>query len=329
MIRETLQHVASTYLKATQEPFTAHPVANYLRHEGARAIAEAIGNDYFQCRGSAGQSRWADSPWIAVFDPIVTDSARRGYYVVYLFSTDMKSVYLCIAQGTTIVSEEFGGGAHDELSRRGSLMAARLPEAKAHFAAGSIDLKAFRAGLARDYEQSVAISKRYDIATLPSEETLIDDLHEAVRWYVALTARGGRESLEDSPTGSDSDGEAESIVERRRYRQHRKLERNSKAGERAKQVHGYVCQCCGFDFEAVYGEAGADYIEAHHLTPLSELPDDVPVSLDPENDFAVLCANCHRVIHRKGSPKTIAELGSLASVPRLRELILKFREGKA
>jgi hypothetical protein len=24
-------------------------------------------------------------PWVAVFDPLVTDSATRGYYPVYLF----------------------------------------------------------------------------------------------------------------------------------------------------------------------------------------------------------------------------------------------------
>ncbi len=77
-------------------------------------------------------------------------------------------------------------------------------------------------------------------------------------------------------------------------------------------VFAYVCQSCGFDFETVYGPAGREYIEAHHLTPLAELPEDTPVPLDPKEDFAVLCANCHRMMHRKDGPRTLAELKALA-----------------
>ena len=33
--------------------------------------------------GSPGQGNWAAVPWISVFDPAITTSATRGYYVVY------------------------------------------------------------------------------------------------------------------------------------------------------------------------------------------------------------------------------------------------------
>ena len=108
--------------------------------------------------------------------------------------------------------------------------------------------------------------------------------------------------------------------ERRRYRQHRKIERAGKAAKLVKQVHGCICQGCAIDFRVIYGNAGLDYIEAHHLVPLNELPEDVPVTLDPIHDFAVLCANCHRMIHRKNGPKTIAELADLPGVQELRKL---------
>lgn len=54
---------------------------------------------------------------------------------------------------------------------------------------------------------------------------------------------------------------------------------------------------CGFDFEAVYGEAGKDFIEVHHIKPLSDVGEDVEV--DPEKDLVCVCSNCHRIIHRK------------------------------
>ncbi|WP_330182423.1 HNH endonuclease [Nocardia sp. NBC_01503] len=54
------------------------------------------------------------------------------------------------------------------------------------------------------------------------------------------------------------------------------------------------CEVCGFDFEAVYGERGKDYIECHHIVPLH-------VSGETETklaDLILLCSNCHRMVHR-------------------------------
>ena len=67
--------------------------------------------------------------------------------------------------------------------------------------------------------------------------------------------------------------------------------------EKAKCILGYKCEVCELDFSEKYGEIGKGYIEAHHLTPLHTLKGK-KVSLNPETDFAVLCANCHRMIHR-------------------------------
>ena len=72
---------------------------------------------------------------------------------------------------------------------------------------------------------------------------------------------------------------------------------------------------------AIYGKAAQGYIEAHHLIPLSEIPEGQSVELNPEKHFAVLCANCHRTIHRKGAPKDVAELRELPGIIKLRALM--------
>ncbi|MBQ4468994.1 MAG: HNH endonuclease [Synergistaceae bacterium] len=54
------------------------------------------------------------------------------------------------------------------------------------------------------------------------------------------------------------------------------------------------CEVCGFDFEKAYGKLGAGYIEVHHKRPVSE---GVRMT-DLDNDLAMLCSNCHRMIHR-------------------------------
>jgi 5-methylcytosine-specific restriction enzyme A len=54
---------------------------------------------------------------------------------------------------------------------------------------------------------------------------------------------------------------------------------------------------CGFCFEDVYGALGAGYAHVHHLTALASGDEPVRTTLD---DLAVVCANCHAMIHRNG-----------------------------
>ena len=73
-------------------------------------------------------------------------------------------------------------------------------------------------------------------------------------------------------------------------------ERDREARERALVSQGFTCKVCDFNFEEFYGEIGRGYIEVHHLIPLAE---DGERATNPESDLAVLCANCHRMVHRK------------------------------
>jgi predicted HNH restriction endonuclease len=106
------------------------------------------------------------------------------------------------------------------------------------------------------------------------------------------------------PRDNDEDELSVEIVEQRRYRWHRLVERNSKGSQAAKKVHGYQCQACAFSFEKFYGSVGRDFIEAHHLIPLSDLGVHETRSYST-NDFAVLCSNCHRMIHKWRDPSDL------------------------
>lgn len=74
-------------------------------------------------------------------------------------------------------------------------------------------------------------------------------------------------------------------------------ERNPKLRSLALKIHGCTCMICGFNFEQFYGEWGKEFAEVHHMVPLSEYSEQHET--DPEKDLIVLCANCHRMIHRK------------------------------
>ncbi len=94
------------------------------------------------------------------------------------------------------------------------------------------------------------------------------------------------------------------------YRLHKSKERNSSLVKRKKdevfRKHGKLeCEACQMNFETKYGQLGKGFIECHHIIPLSELSDKTTTHL---KDLALVCSNCHRMLHRKGGNITIDEL---------------------
>lgn len=88
-----------------------------------------------------------------------------------------------------------------------------------------------------------------------------------------------------------------------------KHERNRDLRRRCIEIHGWRCKGCGLDFKEKYGEIGVDYIEVHHLFPISQT--DGEHMVDPATELVPLCANCHAMIHRlKGEEMTVEKLQS-------------------
>lgn len=65
------------------------------------------------------------------------------------------------------------------------------------------------------------------------------------------------------------------------------------------------CEACNFDFNKMYGKYGEGYIECHHITPLSKIDVNKKTKLE---DLALLCSNCHRMVHHKAPWLTIKQL---------------------
>lgn len=68
------------------------------------------------------------------------------------------------------------------------------------------------------------------------------------------------------------------------------------------------CEVCGFDFSKMYGERGVGFIECHHTRPVSELKSGQPTKL---SELALVCSNCHRMIHRHKPWLSIESLTAL------------------
>ena len=99
------------------------------------------------------------------------------------------------------------------------------------------------------------------------------------------------------------------------FAHHRRLERNRQAVilklAQVKRNSGRLaCEVCDFDFEEAFGELGAGFVECHHTIPLSEVGErDTKLT-----DLAVVCPNCHRMLHKRNRE------GKLLSISELRTL---------
>ncbi|EEM06206.1 HNH endonuclease [Bacillus pseudomycoides] len=75
-----------------------------------------------------------------------------------------------------------------------------------------------------------------------------------------------------------------------------KLIRTVKDEFKSKNNGKLFCEICKFDYKEKYGELGEDYIEGHHVIPVSELEEGSKTKVE---DIILVCANCHRMLHRK------------------------------
>ena len=82
-------------------------------------------------------------------------------------------------------------------------------------------------------------------------------------------------------------------------------QRNRGLIEVKKTNSDYRCEVCGMNFKEKYGKIGKKYIIAHHLNPIGNRNQSTKTTLE---EIALVCSNCHVMLHRKDPPYEIDEL---------------------
>ncbi|MFI0406093.1 HNH endonuclease [Actinomadura sp. 3N508] len=135
---------------------------------------------------------------------------------------------------------------------------------------------------------------------------------------IAAAITSGDQNLREVIATPSPDEDEETALEGRSLeRLHRFRERDR--GLRKKRIDktlaeggDLACEVCGFNFTRAYGTHGDGYIEVHHLIPLHEAGE----SETKLSDLVLLCANCHRMSHRR-----LQTTGTWPSPDELRDLI--------
>jgi 5-methylcytosine-specific restriction protein A len=140
-----------------------------------------------------------------------------------------------------------------------------------------------------------------------SDRPLLESVAKAIRLGISKTPK--REIL--APLADDDEVFQEGAL---LTAMHKRRERNPGAVRRKKQavmaaVGRLACEACGFDFREEYGELGEGFIECHHRVPLAALPSKRSVAL---RDLALVCANCHRMLHRSRPMMTVEQLAMMS-----------------
>ena len=181
-LRGLLAEFASKYPAARKESLKGHPVADLMRRSIAGEIsAMGVFGDGYMVRGSVGKGGWAEIPWAAVFDLDETDTLHHGLFVIFIFSADMESLFLCLDQGSVTYFDSHG---RTETNRHLEENSAALIEDldTGGFDTGRIDLKA-TSSVGRFLEIGCVCSRRYDVRELPSEDKLRADLSDFKNLY--------------------------------------------------------------------------------------------------------------------------------------------------
>ena len=122
----------------------------------------------------------------------------------------------------------------------------------------------------------------------------------AIREIIASAGEVGELALDDTEAP-----EGRLLTQFHRSRE-RSRELVSKKKAHARRVgKALICEVCDFDFAARYGSRGVGFIECHHKRPLASL---APGATTKLADLALVCSNCHSMLHRGNPWPSVDEL---------------------
>lgn len=317
-MKEHFQYILNEYPIAYNQTFANHPLGELVRKAIPQAISRVVTDiDRYIIKGSVGNGNWTTNPWIAIFDILITNTAQSGYYPVFLFKDDMSGFYLSLNQGVTEIEQKYKKDARQVLALKAEDYRAQLNLLSTRFNLVSIQLKILNATKSKFptlYEAGNIVAKYYSEHDLPSEDQLRMDILDILKIYDIISYN---EAMPDTQAEKENDEERfKGFEDLKKFRFHKRIERNTTLSRKVKAVQGYTCVACKMNFAQSYGPLGKDFIEAHHLTPIYKINSE-RIKLDVRTDFVVLCSNCHSMIHRLDDPSDIEQLRGIIEAQKI------------
>lgn len=196
-MQEAINRILDRYLIEKRKKFSKNKLAHFLRSDVSSMIQGIVDSEHpnqFKVSASAGQGKWAEIPWVGVFDKEITESPTHGYFVMYVFTSDMSAVYLSLNQGWLFFKDTYGAQAKEKIASAAEAFR-RILGQEERFDYDRISLKTDRE-LGVAYELGHIYGKKYEKGMIPGDETLKRDLFEIIALYERLKEIIGTEAPE-------------------------------------------------------------------------------------------------------------------------------------
>lgn len=205
-LRTYLQNILTEYRFQKNNSLKDNEFAKFVRETVEGIIPEYLfPRDEYTIDASCGKGGWAEIPWAAVFYKELSDSAQRGYYIVYLFRADGSGVYVSLNQGYTRFTELFKSKeAKKKIEKVSKYWHANLNflsnKNNPVFTVDPIDLKSInKGGRPEGYELGNICSKFYSTEEILgiSNEDLLKDLEYLKMMFAELRGLMSPNNFED------------------------------------------------------------------------------------------------------------------------------------
>ena len=269
-----------------------------------------ISVDSYKIEGSISTGRLSEIIWIGLFDRNITTSAQNGYYIVYLFRSDMKGVYMSLNQGWTQYKNTYGSkDGKLRILKTSKKLKEKLRSVQG-FNFDPIELNTDRE-LGVGYERGNICSKYYEKDKIPNDNILIDDLRNLIGVYRELNGIVGNNILDIDGLYEESefqeevqsgkklklpDGGVSRLNKKDKKKGSSSWKRNENYSFMAIEDSQFLCENDPNHSTFISRKSGKQFMEAHHLIPM-EFYDYFQYSIDIPENIISLCPNCHSLFH--------------------------------
>ncbi len=312
-------------------------------------------------KGSIGNGVYVEIPWIGIFNKKITCSAQKGIYIVLLFNADYSKVYLSLNQGMTYFEKRFKSHhPKDKLRLASNLLQTYVPETNL-FSTEPIDLNArtnrgttYPNGhiIGKSYiitelpsdnhfiQDILALIKIYDKLSDEIGNRSVDEFYDCLflecNGYILEESESQRSakrlSSQEHIISTDDILDSASLNYNDDFPSKKKAPIKGKSGkalvprskiasERALMLANYRCENNQNHTSFLSKRTNTNYVEAHHLIPLSHYYDDeYNHSIDVSSNIVSLCPTCHKCIHLGNDEEKLSILIKLLSDERKKRL---------
>ena len=206
-----------------------HKIYDLVISDWEESVAKHVNQKKFKVETSLGLGLVSAAPWLVVMDRSITESATRGFYVVYLFSRSAQKLYLSIAIGafqfqqiygaTNLCLEKIDEGKNrflnlfEKFAPKDTINKIDLLEDNLDF---EEQIKGTARNLVAGFERGSFFSKEYDLNNLNNDQ-LLSDLKEYINLY---------SNIIDDPNAENFDVLAETTISQKTIKENKNISTN-------------------------------------------------------------------------------------------------------